>query len=499
VTSRLLGTSSGLNVSEALLLIDDPGVGLPTYGASVPQTLCGDPSQGAKPGGCQEYVGSQGSTPFGYGGFSATNNLGVPVAGSPTGGAPGANVFQGTGGGNELFFYGIPVLPPAVAGAYRSYRITNIRVDAALLNPVFLAVVVPSGSSLNLENSQLTLGVVVQGLTFQRRTPDDQSVLTDTSFSRCTGVGFCQFATLRFGEEFAQAFKMRETGSAPGGIQDVPGTIYGTESGFFNPALLPTAGLADFGTRLKAVFVNIPAGVNIWVGTGTAGASSATAQAVLTATEAGPLSPVASEQTLNGIPAVQLPIVNGTATAVWEVTGTSTQLIENFDFPVWLNNAPATGVANITGSLAPTADQGAFPASGEYAPQGASYPVPRFVTAPLDALPQIPSSQIAVTSSGLMAGRGSTLFSGTATMTNIGASTLTGPFQVGFFFAFPPPGAAGATLANASGWSAGTWYITLNSPATLAPGQSATFPVKFNNPTNAAISCTTIVYSGSIQ
>ena len=46
VTSRLLATGTTNVPSEALLLIDEPGSGLPGYGPSLPQTLCTTPLTG---------------------------------------------------------------------------------------------------------------------------------------------------------------------------------------------------------------------------------------------------------------------------------------------------------------------------------------------------------------------------------------------------------------------------------------------------------------------
>ena len=44
--------------------------------------------------------------------------------------------------------------------------------------------------------------------------------------------------------------------------------VYNTESGFFNPAFAElNAGLADFGTRLRAVFNNVPSGVRLFAAT----------------------------------------------------------------------------------------------------------------------------------------------------------------------------------------------------------------------------------------
>jgi hypothetical protein len=57
VTSRTFG---GGGVSEALLIIDEPGttpVG-PSVGPALPQTLCSSPTLGAGAGGCATVVGT---------------------------------------------------------------------------------------------------------------------------------------------------------------------------------------------------------------------------------------------------------------------------------------------------------------------------------------------------------------------------------------------------------------------------------------------------------
>ena len=57
--------------------------------------------------------------------------------------------------------------------------------------------------------------------------------------------------------------------SATGFTQNIPAQILpGSESGFILPiGGNNTAGLADFGTRLKATFNNVPTGINMFVST----------------------------------------------------------------------------------------------------------------------------------------------------------------------------------------------------------------------------------------
>jgi len=239
-------------------------------------------------------------------------------------------------------------------------------------------------------------------------------------------------ADIRFTEQFATAFKTRvEPGPNTAGVapnpngtggtgqsataqQNVPGYIYQSESGFIPytagaPSLTGTnsnvAGLADFGTRLKAVFNNIPSGMSVYVsptniiataGTFPLAATATTSYAVLVASEtspeAFPLITQTGTTTLGGsgvpdgaaIPYYQLPVVNNSATAVWEVFNTYPNLNENFEFAVWVSYtpSPATGVPSpgtltVNMSYAPNPTQGAFTAAAGGA-ASASLPIPRF-------------------------------------------------------------------------------------------------------------------------
>jgi hypothetical protein len=103
-------------------------------------------------------------------------------------------------------------------------------------------------------------------------------------------------------------------------------------------------------------------------------------------------------------------------------------------------------------------------------------------------------SQVAMTLSGLLYSRVSQTFNGTVTITNIGSSAISGPFQI-VFFGMP----ANVTLVNATGNLSGTPYLTVPAVASLAPGQSATVSVQFKNPSNVTIDSTPVIYSGSIN
>ena len=418
VTSRLLGYDATANpgatsnTSEALLLIDEPGSGEPAvaagFGPDAPQTLCGAsgvPDSGfgaAGPGGCVEYAQQ---APEGA----------YVMSSSPSSAVPGANVFAGVVNANQVAFYGVPILPPAMAGVARIFRMTNIRINAsAIPSPSMVpAYVSISGStSVPVNQQNLVTGFTQAGLAYQARTPDNSTGLTTPSFSGCTAGPACPYGMLRFTENFGTAFKTRSaaTGTTNGQNiptnQNVPGEIFNSESGFVFPGITGTsgnavAGLADFGTRLKAEFSNIPTGVGIYVATSNIAnlvtppaGNSTTSYAQLVTSETAvdgdgstPSVTPAGSIAWNGTPATygyaQIPVTSGSATAVWEVVNTNPAVNENFDFPVWIvygSGGPAA--LNIAGYVAPNQDNGAFSMPNGTTAQDATYPMPRFTSAP---------------------------------------------------------------------------------------------------------------------
>jgi hypothetical protein len=193
--------------------------------------------------------------------------------------------------------------------------------------------------------------------------------------------------------------------------QNVPGTIYNSESGLLlynnNGAnVLPNAGLADYGTRLKAVFNNVPAGVRIFVSTSNVindfllpptqpAGNSTTAYAQLVISETAPdgngFIPAALSNTTisfsgtgyGTLNLAEVSIVNGSGTAVWEVLNTNATSLESLDFGVYQQftanpgaNSPPVGTATVNMSYAPTPPL-AFSASAGAA-ASATLSIPRF-------------------------------------------------------------------------------------------------------------------------
>jgi hypothetical protein len=409
VTSRLINNATTSNASEALLIVDEPGSQEPGFGPTIPQTNCSTtlgPSQGAGVNGCVESVGTLNT--------SGGTVSGVPVAGvggSLVPGTPGANIFQGLVSGNQVVFNGIPVLPPTSAGDTRVYRITNIRANAngasagGALGSITASISINSSTSLLLNNSFLTVGYVTPGLTASLGKSGNGSSVP-TTLAQCSSASITSsssasglqgaLALLTFQENFATAFKIRGSTVAPNN-QNVPGSIFNSESGFTDTLITGStgsgtttiAGLADYGTRLKATFTNVPSGVTLYVSTkdvvndfsSNNAASYPNGQAVLVLGETavdtgftvagtgntGASIGVASTQTTTygstaiGIAPVAVNPATNSGEAVWEVINTNPAAIDTINFGLFVSytaaaatNSPAPGTMSVTFSYAPT-------------------------------------------------------------------------------------------------------------------------------------------------
>jgi len=410
ITSRLLGNASVTNTSEALLLIDDPGSALtatvPNYGPAAGQVLCATPLTG-----CVE---------------NSLTTGGVSVAVSPGTTNQGPNVFQGLWnngfGANTVTFYGVPILPPSTAGISHSYRVTNVRVTTAGVpaQTGITAQISATPTSLPLTSSSLLVGIVANSLTTSVSIPKNTQ-----PFLQCNpNVTNILAAQLNFAENgVGTAFKTRVvplsntlyssqgTNSGPTLNQNIPGGTYAnffqdSESGFIFPALTTsagTAGLADYGTRLKAIFTNIPTGVSVYVSVTststvtTPGGTAVTPMAVLVSSEgvsdSPTFAPVAASSS-SKVPAGSIPlaVTNGSGTAVWEVVNANPNAVDTLTFNVWVTYAPNTAKNQPTPTspapfspgmvqlwYAPEPSQGAFAASAGPTATSAAL-IPRFTT-----------------------------------------------------------------------------------------------------------------------
>jgi hypothetical protein len=157
----------------------------------------------------------------------------------------GTNVFEGTVAANQVTFTNVPLGPaPGGENVQHVIRIVNVRINAEALSnstnavPVLAAISVSGSTSVPVNDPVQTVAFIQPGSTFS---------------ANCIGGS----VELRFTELFPTAYKTRGTQ-----MQNVPGNIYTTESGFTpDPTLPGNPGFADTGTELGVALSGIAAGV----------------------------------------------------------------------------------------------------------------------------------------------------------------------------------------------------------------------------------------------
>jgi hypothetical protein len=430
VTSALLAQNE---FTEALLIVDEPAspenpnrpvlncgnLGAPDNGPSGPG-VCASVSDGNP---ADSYDG----TSNGYGAAACDGSNGRPTPNSYSCGRP--NVFQGrVVANNTVTFFNVPVDPPGTA-VTRTFRITNIRANAANLGAsppnyffsfaitVQAQISVSGNTTMTINNPQETLGYIFSSLSASPKT-----------------------SRVRVTEGFQYAWKPKNisfevgNGGVPGngsiiGItyngglnyppdvaQNVPGAIYYTESGFEwqnngpngppspNPppgtdggAVVNTtssplnsagfgglntgissAGVAAAGTRIVLRFLNIPRGASVqvppvlylfWIGSNYDGnptqSAGATGVMMLTATDS------AGAGAFNSNAATTLTSANNIA--VYEILWADPFAVEFTEIPYTLMNAPANTNLEYTVSYAPLYPDAASQQAS------ATRPVPRFM------------------------------------------------------------------------------------------------------------------------
>ena len=304
----------GGTASEALLMIDDP--------APANQSYC------PAGGGCSTINGVGGTGPGVD--YSTTNNI-----------------WQGTYiGPNQIRWLGVPVDPPGTQST-RIIRITNVRVNANQLgvggglipSQVIMFISATGTTSLPINNPQQIVGYVQDGLTFSA---DGMTAL------QCEGVKEGDTGSVEFDERFATAFKPR------GDVQDIPGQINNTETGFYNSSVIGENGHATTGTRLMATFTGIPAGIAV----------SVSDQMSNNGTIAQLVTGVGADGTggtlTSGAGTTQIISSGGNAIAVWEVTSGSPTTVDSLIATVffsWTANTqagiPGLGSGTVAGNYAP--------------------------------------------------------------------------------------------------------------------------------------------------
>ena len=188
---------------------------------------------------------------------------------------------------NAVVFSGVAFDPPGPNGA-RKLRITNIRVNAAARDDRFspdqvrltVQIFPATGGTVAVTPPERPVARATPGLLFSLRTVDDEPVPAAAPALLATPATLPdrdpaveQSFVVRFEEGFAGAFRRRNlaTSAAPGGSGGKPSRrrlldrIRLLQPRFRRRQRLEQAGLANTGTRLKAVLEDIPANVAVWV------------------------------------------------------------------------------------------------------------------------------------------------------------------------------------------------------------------------------------------
>lgn len=305
---------------------------------------------------------------------------------------------------NSVVFQNVPIDPPA-AGATRTLRVKNLRVNANALGPGTVApsmvqafVSVSGPATVPVTNPTVTLGFVSSAANRAVRRSDGAPGIFTFQQAQGVNVALARSITstagvrnvdLEFAEGFTSAFKVRKQGSvAPYGPRVME------EAGFDNqgsgalplrpgsPALPVAMGGAQSGTRFLAVFRGVPTGVRLFVTTrdipDAVAATPVRAQLIAPDLSGGgsgqPVPPVTQAQ---GIPIAELAVAGGAAVALWEwvfnVPVAETQL-NTIRFGLVIAALP--GQAQVTDFPA-TVELSIAPVSTNVNPTGS--PVPRFI------------------------------------------------------------------------------------------------------------------------
>lgn len=288
---------------------------------------------------------------------------------------------------NSVVFSPVNVTQPGSGSL--ALRIVNVRVNATqvpLASGVTLSVTANSAAGAVPISSPLQQVAVTQtGLTMQVRKTDDSAtdvprllnctgnnttLLTGGDYPSPPAPGGRTF-NIKFAEGFSSAFRTQAGEN---------GTVIDTL-----PAPLNRAGRADHGTRLRAVFSNIPAGVAIFVTTREVlQGTSMGVEARCTTTAGGALVPCPlSSPADGGMYRVPLTGAPGTGEIYWEITSANAGAAETVSFGVAVayNPGPPAGTGNVLGSFSPISTAGEATAGPDDLPRFVSTltPVPAFI------------------------------------------------------------------------------------------------------------------------
>lgn len=287
---------------------------------------------------------------------------------------------------NSVVFSPVNTTQPGAGN--RVFRFVNVRVNAAqqpLASAINLSVTASAGGApITITNPTQQVAVTQTGMTVQVRRPDDSG--TDLpSLRTCTGNNTTLLTggdypsppapggrtlNIKFAEGFTNAFRTR-TGENGTVLADLP-------------APLNRAGLADHGTRLRAVFSNVPTGVEIFVTTQQVPqGTSPGMEARCTTTAGGSFVPCPVNSPADGGLYRVPPTATGTREVYWEITASSAGTVETVSFGVAVayTPTPPAGTVNLLGSFSPISSAGNATPGPDDLPRFASVlsPAPAFI------------------------------------------------------------------------------------------------------------------------
>jgi len=437
ITSRIV---SGTNISEALLMIDEP---FPAATGNPPPPI--GPAAGTSNATTQLACLAVNNTNCQIISTNGTAGL-IGPAGNYNGSVGHPNIFQGFQNGvNTIAWNGVPIDAPGTAGT-RVIRITNVRANAfqlgvsSTLIPTQISMIVAVSGSTFISILQPSNGNVVGQVSPGLVQPPTVTWLSSPTFhgpaayQQCNSVNTYLLSppglTVTDGgiavsvtEGFAASFKTQNYAQvenvryligaadyvAPGNIsaaslQNIPGFTYVTESGFFSDASGLTqstsepVGLADHGTQVQFTVSGVGAGVTLYAPTyvfltGSYGGSTPVGVAVLvsqSAISSGAISsstaiPIAyapagggNTTATNPNPLVAVSTSGTSATLVYEIYYADPSVQETLTVPLHVEYTSNTG-SNIPATTTTPATVGV-----EFSPQStvttasSTAPIPRF-------------------------------------------------------------------------------------------------------------------------
>ena len=244
----------------------------------------------------------------------------------------GTTVYPGRAASANSVIWTVPFSPPG-SGEFLTLSMSQLRVRALAQSGSIIASVAITGASgvPSITNPNIVVGVGLLGspLTIGIRRPDDSGAFTP-ALQSCNGnnptvtANTTRDFNIKFTESQAEVFQ-------------------------------EASGIETQNTRLLARFIGVPAGVNIYVTVAAVPIGAPVpVTAALTATDANGAGPLLPVRPTNG-PYAQLPVVGGTAMAIWDVTNASDFVLDSLSFGVVISfaqNAP-TGTINLRAGLGP--------------------------------------------------------------------------------------------------------------------------------------------------